>query len=310
MTVCCVGVETASKFESNFIEAELAVCMLEDFPALIWCNGSIQVDTERAELKLRVQVTTEVSSENHAAGHSELRVSEMLDGNPRSGAEENDDRSSKTFMEKALEERESRAKSTDYVYKDDDPAGRETAGQKLVVDVAVIGAEDGLTSEETADDGEAGIQERNRECDQGRGHAEDGGGFLAPENAVTAQKEADREAARVAQEDGGRIEVEAQDGQESSSERNGGNGQLNVVHEESGYQSGCGDEETDTSSQAVHSIDKIECICAADQPKYGDWDSTPRWEMVSSNAANLDASPNGDGGSGKLSCEFLPSPEP
>ena len=153
----------------------------------------------------------------------------MLDANPSSGAAENDDRSSKTLMHKALKERESRAKSTDYIYKDDNPAGRETAGQKLVVDMAVIGAEDGLASEETADDGEAGIQKRNRECDQGRSHAQDGGGFLAPENAVTAQEEANKEAARVTQENGGRIEVEAQNAQESSSEGNGGNGQSNVV---------------------------------------------------------------------------------
>ena len=171
MTVRSVGVETAYEFESNFIESELAVSMLEDFPALIWCNSRSQVVTECAELELGVQLAAEVSSENQAAGHFELRVSELLDANPSSGAEENDNRPSKTLIRKALEKRESRAKPTDYIYKDDNPAGRETAGQKLMVDMTVIGAEDGLASEETADDGEAGIQEWNRECDQGCGHA-------------------------------------------------------------------------------------------------------------------------------------------
>ena len=32
--------------------------------------------------------------------------------------------------------------------------------------------------------------------------------------------------------------------------------------------------------------------------------------MVPGDAANLDASPNGDGGSGELTCEFLPGLEP
>ena len=246
MTVRSVGVETASKFESNFIKAEIAVSMLEDFPALIWRDGSSQSLTERAELELGVQLAAEVSSENQAAGHSELGVFEVMDANPSSSAEENDDRSSKTLMGKVLKERESRANSTSYIYEDDDPAGREAAGQKLVVDVAVIGAEDGLSPEETADDGDAGIQKWNRECDQGRGHAQDGGAFLAPENAVTAQKEADKEAARVAQENGSRIEVESENAQESASEGNHGNGQRNVMVEESGYQSGDGGEETDT----------------------------------------------------------------
>src|ERR1700676_2790355 len=187
MSIRSVGVETTSAFESNFIEAELAVSMPEDFPALIWCNGSSQVVTERAELEFRVQVAAEFSSENNPAGHIELCVSEVLNANQSSDAKKNDDRSSKTLMREALKERESRANPTGNIHKNDNPAGRETAGQKLVVDVAAIGAEDGLASEETADNGETGIQERNRKRDQGRGHAQDGGGFLAPENTVTAE---------------------------------------------------------------------------------------------------------------------------
>ena len=197
VTVRGVRVETASGFESNFIEPELAVRMLEDFPALCWCNGSGQVVTEHAELELGVQKAAEVSTENKAAGHSELRISEVLDANPSSGTKENDDRSSKTLMRKALKERESRAEPTDYIYKKDNPAGREAAGQKLVVDVAVVSTEDGLASEEPASDRNSSIQKWNRECDQGRGHAQDSDGFLAPENAVTAQKETSKKASRV-----------------------------------------------------------------------------------------------------------------
>ncbi|MGA8234515.1 MAG: hypothetical protein WB795_23765, partial [Candidatus Acidiferrales bacterium] len=144
--------------------------MSEDFPALIGCDGSREVVTERAELELSVQVTAEVPRENHAAGHLELCVSEVLDANPSSSAEEDDHCSSKTLMCKTLKERECRAKSANYIYKNDRPAGRKAAGQKLVVDVAVIGAENGLAAEETTDDRDAGIYKWNRECDQGRGH--------------------------------------------------------------------------------------------------------------------------------------------
>ncbi len=85
-----------------------------------------------------------------------------------------------------------------------------------MVDVTVVGTEDALAPKETPDDGDASVQEWNRECDQGRGHAKDGGRFLTPENAVTAQKEADEQAARVAKENGSGIEIEAQNAQESS----------------------------------------------------------------------------------------------
>ena len=62
-----------------------------------------------------------------------------------------------------------------------------------------------------------------------------------------AQKKADKKAARITQENGGRIEVERQNAQESSNERSGCDRKSNVVLEESAYQSGCGDEETDSS---------------------------------------------------------------
>src|ERR1700686_826110 len=123
MSVRSVGVQTTSTFESNFIEAELTVSMLEDFPALIWCNGSSQVVTERAELEFCVQVAAEVSSENNPAGHIELCVSEALNANQSSDAKENEDASSKTLMRVALKERESRANPAGYIHKNDDPAG-------------------------------------------------------------------------------------------------------------------------------------------------------------------------------------------
>jgi hypothetical protein len=116
------------------------------------------------------------------------------------------------------------AKATDYVYKDDNPAGGETARQQFVVYVATIGAEDRLTSEETADNGEASIQYWNRERDQGRRHADDRGRFPGPDNAITTQKEPDKQAARVTQKNGGGIKVETQNAQEGSREGNGGNG--------------------------------------------------------------------------------------
>jgi hypothetical protein len=49
--------------------------MLQDRPALIWCNGSSEVVTKCAELELGVQMAAKVSSEHYAASHFELRIS-------------------------------------------------------------------------------------------------------------------------------------------------------------------------------------------------------------------------------------------
>jgi hypothetical protein len=55
----------------------------------------------------------------------------------------------------------------------------------------------------------------------------------------------------------------------------------------------------------VHSIDQIEGVFAADQPQYAYRNCTPGREIVPTNAANLEARRNGDGGGENLRCEFL-----
>lgn len=46
------------------------------------------------------------------------------------------------------------------------------------MNVAAVGAEDGLKGEKAACDGEGGIEEGNSQGNQGSGHAEDGGCLL------------------------------------------------------------------------------------------------------------------------------------
>ena len=68
ITLSGVGVKVTSEFESNFIETELDVGMLEGFPALIWCKGGSQVFTKCAELEFSVQEAAEISRENNVGG--------------------------------------------------------------------------------------------------------------------------------------------------------------------------------------------------------------------------------------------------
>jgi hypothetical protein len=187
MTVCSVGVELTTEFESDFIETELAVSILQDFPALIRCAGCSQFVSERAELELGFQLAAEVSAKNHTAGHVELRISEVLNSNPNANAKENGNYSAKTLMRKILKQRKSGTETTDYVNKNDNLPGRKATSQKFMMNVASIGAEYGLVAEESADDRESRIQKWNRERDEGSGHAKESDGLVAPKDAVVAQ---------------------------------------------------------------------------------------------------------------------------
>src|ERR1019366_9520910 len=133
-------------------------------------------------------------------------------------------------------------------------------------------------AEETADDGEPGIEERNGKGQEGGSHAEHSGGFLTPEQPIAAEEEADEEAAAIAQKDGGGIEVVAQKAEESGSEGGSGEGQRNIVLEQGRYQSGEGGEESDSSGEAIAPTD----------------------------AAEIDTGSEDQDGSGDLAEEFLP----
>lgn len=92
-----------------------------------------------------------------------------------------------------------------------------------------VGAEDGLAAEEAAGDGEGGIEEGNGEGNQGGGHAEKGGSFGRPHDAEAAEQEADSEAAAVAHEDGGGIEVVGQEAEEGAEEGRGEQGESDIA---------------------------------------------------------------------------------
>ena len=79
------------------------------------------------------------------------------------------------------------------------------------MDMAEIGPKDGLMAEKAAHDGQSRIEERNGKGHEGGGHAEDGGGFLAPEQGKAAEEEADQETTAVAQKDSGGVEIVAQE---------------------------------------------------------------------------------------------------
>src|ERR1035437_9709579 len=217
-----VGIGTARQLEFDFVEAEIAVRAVQHFPALVRGDGGGEIIGESRELKLGVEAAAEGAGEDHAAGRIEFGVPEVLDADPGAKAEENDDGTGKLLLRNAGEQRESGADAAEPIDEEHDAPGGQAAGEEFVVDVSAIGPKDGLMAEETADDGESGIEEGNGEGQEGGSHAEDGGGFRTPEQPIAAEEETDEEAASIAQKDGGGTEVVSQEAEEGGSEGGGG----------------------------------------------------------------------------------------
>ena len=86
-----------------------------------------------------------------------------------------------------LQKRTGSREPTDSVEDKRHIAGLKPECEQPMVDVAAIRSENGLTTQESPHDGERSIQKRDRKRHQRRGHAENGRGFLAPQDAVTTQ---------------------------------------------------------------------------------------------------------------------------
>lgn len=82
--------------------------------------------------------------------------------------------------------------------------------QELVMDVLVIGGEDGASADEAADNRESRFKNRQSERDDGDGYGNDRGSLLRTIEGEGTEQEPDKQAAGITQEDGCRIEVVTQ----------------------------------------------------------------------------------------------------
>ena len=174
------------------------------------------------------------------------------------------------------------------------------------MDVATVGGEDGLPAQEPSNHNERGVEQGNEEGQERSSHAQDGGGFLAPEDAVAAQQETEEEAAGIAQEDGGGVEVVAQESDEGADQGRGGEGERNVGLEERGGEHGGGGEEPETGGEAIDAVNQVERIGAEDEPADGQGEAPDDPDVISGEIRQVNASPEGTPSGRDLAKEFLP----
>src|ERR1019366_10344759 len=175
-----------------------------------------------------------------------------------------------------------------------------------MMDVVSVGGEDGLPAQEPSNDDQRGVEQGNEESQERSGHAQDGGGFLAREDAVAAQQETEEEAAGIAQEDGGGVEVVAQESDEGADQGRGGEGERNVGLEERGGEHGGGGEEPETGGEAIDAVNQVERVGAEDEPADGQGEAPDDPDVISGDTRKVNAGPERSRGCRDLTKEFPP----
>ena len=161
--------------------------------------------------------------------------------------------------------------------------------QKLVVDVLAVGGEDGASADQAADDGERRLQNWQAERNYRDRDGDDGGRFLRAFESQGAEHKSDEEAAGVAQENRGRIEVVTQEAEDRAGQGDGHDrDQRRPIQQrdDEGHQSR---EQGGSGGQAVEAVDQVERVGDGENPENGDGQSNDtRATVIAENDGDID----------------------
>ena len=120
----------------------------------------------------------------------------------------------------------------DQVQGQDGGAWRQAEVEEAMVNVPAVRGEDRLAAQEAAHDGQGDLEQRYGQREQRDGHAQQRGGLLRPDHSIAAQQEADEQRAGIAEEHRGRVEIIAEEAQQSARQGEGGVRQSDISLDE------------------------------------------------------------------------------
>lgn len=278
-------------------------------PALFDGTGLPEILRQGVQRELRVEHPAEDPIQDEAARGPEFDVAQGMNGKVDSRDDQDEDEADQAVMQGADYQREHGAGARGGIEQEHDAAWGEAFGEQTVVDMTTVGCENGLLAQEAAHDSQPGIEQGNREHEQGRGETEQGGGLLAPKNGAAAEEEPQRQAAAIAQKDGGGIKVETEEAEEGAHQGSGGIGERHVILEHTGGQGGGGGKQHNAGRQAIHAVDQVDGIGTGDEPEHGGEHGEPRRQTHAHDSGNLKPAQDGEQGGDDFTGEFLPGLE-
>ena len=257
--------------------------LADNIPAIVLARGAGELLFEAGQVQLCVKDAAKGALRHQLLGRAEFGVSQVLNADPGGRAEENNDHAAEPVVVHALHQREDGRDAAHSVQDQGNPARAHAAVEKLVVDVVAVRSEDGLMAQESSADGNAGIEQRDGQRHQRRRHPQHGGGFLAPDNAITAEQKADRQAAAVAQKNGGGVEVIAQETKQRACQGSRRQGQRRIVLGQRGDEHGERCKQSHARRKPVYSVNQVERVRASYQPDQSERHTPPDVRGIAGN---------------------------
>src|SRR5579864_1157106 len=147
----------------------------------------------------------------YAGEFTKFEIAEVLNTDPNSDTQHREHKTEGASGRPQQEQTEHREASRNCVKNNHDLAMSHAVLQELVMDMLTVGGEDGPSADEAADDREHCLKNRQAEGDDGNRDGNDGRRLLRAVESQGAQEKSDEQAAGIAQEDGRRIEIVAQE---------------------------------------------------------------------------------------------------
>src|SRR5208283_2389887 len=206
----------------------------------------------------------------HAGEFTQLEISEVLNPDPDAGSEDSEYQAQGTSRRPQQKQTEQGENGRHTVEKDHHLAVRESVLQKFVMDVLGVGGKDGASADQAAQNGEGGLENRKSEGNYRNGDGDDGGSLLGAFEGEGAQQKSDEEAAGVSQEDGRRIEVEAEESEDGAGERDGHHGDEGVSVEQRDNEGHQRREQGRACGKAIQAIDQVKSVGDGEDPQNGE----------------------------------------
>src|SRR5215469_16283943 len=145
-----------------------------------------------------------------------------------------------------------------------------------------VGGKHWPPADQSPQDGEAGLENRQSERNDGDGDGDDGWSFLRSLKRQRTQHEADKQAATVSQKNSGGIEVETQEPENRASQGQGHQRNQGGTIEECNDKNHQGGKQRGTRSEPVEPVDQVKSVGNGQDPQNRKWQSyEPREMMVS-----------------------------
>src|SRR6266849_8226486 len=152
--------------------------------------------------------------------------------------------------------------------------------QQLVMNMLAVGGENGTAADETSQDGERGFKNGQAKRNYWDGDGHDGGRFLRALQGQCAEQKADEEAAGVAEEDCGRIEIESQKAQDGSGKGNCHHSDQRRPIQQRYDECNQGRKQCGSGCQTVETINQIESVGNGEDPHDSKGESHKPGEFV------------------------------